>query len=307
MLKTTCSLLMIGSFVGVGCVGMDELTGEGEQASKGKGGSAEVVPAGSHEGVVPVSFAGNFVAADDDQICYEIAEQGDLEITSEMRGFKNDNPTAGSTHTQAGISATVSANGKFLSWESATAKVVAVVVKGADAFNLYDYLTHFGGLNAIPSSDSLLHSPLKNGKIPAISHYNFCYSPPPPSGGAEGCTPGYWRNHVDRWEGAATSDDFDATFGVDLFEPNITLGAAIWATGGGADALARHATAALLNSFGGVPNADGELVNYAYTTAEVIQMVQDAVANGTIDATKDLFDAANNAGCPLEGTNATKK
>jgi hypothetical protein len=33
-------------------------------------------------------------------------------------------------------------------------------------------------------------------------------------------------------------------------------------------------------------------------------MVQDAVANGTIEATKNLFEAANELGCPLSGTPA---
>jgi hypothetical protein len=62
--------------------------------------------------------------------------------------------------------------------------------------------------------------------------------------------------------------------------------------------------AALLNSYGGVPNADGTTVAYPYTTAEVIQMVQDAVENDTPEETKDLFADANELGCPLSGTKA---
>jgi hypothetical protein len=122
-------------------------------------------------------------------------------------------------------------------------------------------------------------------------------------GGTQGCTPGYWRNHVDRWVGAAHTDDFDTTFGVDLFSPDITLGDALKfpQTYG---VFAFHATAALLNSYGGVPNGDGTTVDYPYTTAEVISMVQYAVANDTINATKDLFAAANELGCPLSGTRA---
>jgi hypothetical protein len=103
--------------------------------------------------------------------------------------------------------------------------------------------------------------------------------------------------------GEVTSE-IDATFGVDLFSPDITLGVAIQLGGGGSNALARHATAALLNALGGVPNADGTTVDYPYTVAQVIQMVQDAVANGTIEATKDLLAAANELGCPLSGTRA---
>ena len=136
---------------------------------------------------------------------------------------------------------------------------------------------------------------------PAVSHFNFCYKPPT---GDDGCTPGYWRNHADRWFGVTPADDFDATFGVDLFDPNITLGAAIKLQGGGVSAFARHATAALLNALGGVPNADATTVDYPKSAEEVIQMVRDAVANGTIEATKDEFAEMNEAGCPLSGTSA---
>jgi hypothetical protein len=104
--------------------------------------------------------------------------------------------------------------------------------------------------------------------------------------------------------GVAPTDDFDWTFGVDLFDPDITLGQAIWASGGGNNALARHATAALLNAHGGVANADGTTVAYPYTVEQVIQMVQDAVTIDTIEATKDAFAAANELGCPLSGTSA---
>ncbi|HSJ21924.1 MAG TPA: hypothetical protein VK964_15240 [Nocardioidaceae bacterium] len=46
-------------------------------------------------------------------------------------------------------------------------------------------------------------------------------------------------------------------------------------------------------------------MSYPYTVAEVLQMVQDAVENGTIEDTKNLFEAANELGCPLSGTPAT--
>lgn len=120
-------------------------------------------------------------------------------------------------------------------------------------------------------------------------------TPPPPD--AEGCTPGYWRQdqHFDSWvpTGYATSDDFEVVFGVNAsFDPH-TLLDAVWLGGGGENALARHAVAALLNA----AHPD---VNYTYTVAQVIAMVQSAY-NGTADVetTKDLFDAANNAGCDL--------
>jgi hypothetical protein len=254
----------------------------------------------SDRGIVPDRYEGNFVSADDVQICYDAcalnASCPDI-ATGDFRGFKVDPPV---DHSQDGLSFTLDASGRYLSWTAdAGTTVHAVVVKGGSAFNLYDYF-----LNSFDSDGGLTSPPLRNGKFPEISHYNVCYEVEP--GDEQGCTPGYWRNHADRWLGVESTDDFDATFGVDLFDPNVTLGWAIWAQGGGVNALARHATAALLNAYGGVPNADGTTVAYPYTPAEVIQMVQDAVANGTIEETKDLFAAANELGCPLSGTRAVE-
>jgi hypothetical protein len=86
----------------------------------------------------------------------------------------------------------------------------------------------------------------------------------PPSG--EGCTPGFWKNHLELWP-ISPDDDFDATFGVDLFDPDITLGQAVRLGGGGVRKLARHGTAAYLN-------AVHAGVDYPLTVAEVIAAVQ---------------------------------
>ena len=74
----------------------------------------------------------------------------------------------------------------------------------------------------------------------------FCVPPP----GNEGCTPGYWKNHLEDWPptGLSPADDFDTIFGVDLFDPDITLDDAVNAKGGGVKKLARHGTAALLSA-----------------------------------------------------------
>lgn len=115
----------------------------------------------------------------------------------------------------------------------------------------------------------------------------------PPSGG-EACTPGYWKTHFDRWpEGYLPSDDFDTVFGTDYFDPDITLGQATWARGGGLNKLARHGTAALLN-------AAIMDVEYPYTVAEVIEMVRNGDAD-TLAMTNDDLE------CPLEGTPADPK
>jgi hypothetical protein len=56
--------------------------------------------------------------------------------------------------------------------------------------------------------------------------------------------------------------------------------------------LARHAVAALLNA----ANPD---VDYLYSQAQVISMVQSAYASGDFEDVKDLFEDQNEAGCPL--------
>jgi hypothetical protein len=112
--------------------------------------------------------------------------------------------------------------------------------------------------------------------------------------GDEGCTPGYWKQsqHFDSWEGYATGDDFDTVFGVDLFNPDISLLDALNLGGGGVNALARHAVAALLN-------AASSGVDASLSEAEVIQLVQDAETSGDFEAAKNTLAASNELGCPL--------
>ncbi|HEV2147788.1 MAG TPA: hypothetical protein VGR37_10330 [Longimicrobiaceae bacterium] len=251
----------------------------------------------SERSIQPTSYPGNFVSSDDDQVCYDMSALGYIgQVTSEMRGFKIDPPAS---YTDGFVSTTLSADGKHLDWTALNATVLAFIIKGGSNHHVYNYVgTGFDW-------DKGLHSPLHRRQVPQISHYNVCYLPR--GGDGEGCTPGYWRNHANRWFGAAPTDRFDAVFGVTSgLGATYSLGQAIWAQGGGIHALARHATAGLLNAHGGVPNGDGTTVAYAYTPAQVVEMVQDAIANGTIEATKDLLAAANEAGCPLGGTSAVK-
>jgi hypothetical protein len=202
----------------------------------------------SFAGITPDEYPGNFVSSDDDQVCYDMSALGYIgEVTSEMRGFKIDPPTA---YNDGNIDVILSADTRYLAWASEeNATVLAFIIKGGPNYHVYDYVD--SGFDA----DSWLASPrTNNGRIPQISHYNVCYELE--VGDDTGCTIGYWRNHADRWLGVAPADDFDTTFGVDLFTPDITLGAAIKLGGGGVNNLARQATAALLNAYGGVPNAD---------------------------------------------------
>lgn len=117
---------------------------------------------------------------------------------------------------------------------------------------------------------------------------------PEPPGGGQGCTPGYWRqeHHWDSWVNYSPADDFEVVFGVVAsFDPH-TLIDAVRLGGGGERAMARHAVAALLNA--GNPD-----VSYLYSEADVIAMVQGAYATGDFEGVKNLFEAQNEAGCPL--------
>lgn len=107
-----------------------------------------------------------------------------------------------------------------------------------------------------------------------------------PSTGSEGCTPGYWKNHLSRWPatGYATTDIFDTVFGTSYFNGSYTLLMAINQGGGALDRLARHGTAALLSA--AHPDVD-----YPYSVAQVIAFVQGGFA--------DPLAQANELGCPI--------
>jgi hypothetical protein len=129
--------------------------------------------------------------------------------------------------------------------------------------------------------------------------------------GGEGCTPGFWKNNADKHEASAwpkppfPGEYFDSVFNVDVElrtksgDPdNPTLLEALGAKGGGINALARHATAALLN-------ITSDCVNYGIGSwSDLRQMVQDAidgVGDYTVNELAEHLDELNNAeeGCPL--------
>jgi hypothetical protein len=106
------------------------------------------------------------------------------------------------------------------------------------------------------------------------------------NGTEQACGPGFWKNHFDEWAstGYTTIDDFDTAFGVDYYDPDITLEEALNAKGGGINKIARHGTAALLNA--AHPN-----IAYPFDVAEVISFVQNGDA--------ETLSAANEGDCPL--------
>ncbi len=88
-------------------------------------------------------------------------------------------------------------NNNVLAWTATTAfQVVGVVLKNGEQTHVYDYLNPL--LN-VPGDSNLQPPVLANN----ILWYNVCYIPatvtPPPTGPAQWCSPGYWKNHTDSW------------------------------------------------------------------------------------------------------------
>jgi hypothetical protein len=118
----------------------------------------------------------------------------------------------------------------------------------------------------------------------------------------EGCTPGFWKNHPEDWEGFSPDQTLDEVFdaaGLGSLGSATLLDALRFRGGASVVAakriLLRHAVAALLNS------AHSE-VEFGMTTAEVISLVDDALASndrGEILAAKNDLAALNQRGCPL--------
>jgi hypothetical protein len=132
---------------------------------------------------------------------------------------------------------------------------------------------------------------LQSIKIPRA----FASASAPPT---NGCTPGFWKNHIDEWAatGYQTGDYFNSTFEVTAFTPDRTLLNTVQTGGGGADVLGRHAVAALLNAV-----ALGAS-SYGLNESQVKTMVQDAFSSGgDIEATKNQLELLNERSCSLGG------
>jgi hypothetical protein len=120
----------------------------------------------------------------------------------------------------------------------------------------------------------------------------------------QGCTPGFWKNHLSVWgpTGFSPVQTLESVFDVpDAFglDDNTLLQALNFSGGtsttGGAKILLRAAVAALLNA--AHPDVD-----YPSTTAEVIADVNAALASlnrSTMLTLASQLDSFNNLGCPL--------
>lgn len=120
--------------------------------------------------------------------------------------------------------------------------------------------------------------------VPGDGCESDCTFTPPT--GLEGCTPGYWKNHLDKWT-LAPGDIFDVVVGGEFFDPDITLVQAINMGGGHVKKLARHGTAAMLN-------ADNPNVEYPLTLEEV----KAAILAGNAGMLADFNELSDE--CPAE-------
>ena len=122
--------------------------------------------------------------------------------------------------------------------------------------------------------------------------------------GTEGCTPGFWKNHLDAWEEYAPTDLVGDVFNIPAAYSDLADDTLLEALsypddeqgGNAAENLLRTAVAAILN-------AASEDVGYPYRRfgdpGNIIPTVNNLLAGGDEQAMedfKDLLDAANNLG-----------
>jgi len=128
---------------------------------------------------------------------------------------------------------------------------------------------------------------------------------------AEGCTPGYWKTHTERWDGAGTDDftqsiqhqlSFNAVLGVVSSQSGVpdttTLLDAASTGGGDLTALNRHTAAALASA--------DTAIFYPFSVQSVIDLYQDAVGatsgSETVPTAHKTLEFANELGCPLSNS-----
>jgi hypothetical protein len=121
---------------------------------------------------------------------------------------------------------------------------------------------------------------------------------------AEGCTPGFWKNHPAQWPatGFSTGQTLESVFDVPNnygLDNNTLLQALSFQGGNNATGAARNLLRA---SVAAVLNSAHPDVEYPRSTADVISAVNAALASGnraTMLGLASQLDADNNLGCPL--------
>lgn len=115
-----------------------------------------------------------------------------------------------------------------------------------------------------------------------------------PTGGFEGCAPSVWKKSdaLSYWTGYTASNQFNKVFKVKSSDA-LTLRQALGKGQGDERAFQRQAVAALLN-------ATSSIVNYAYTKAQVISIVQKTYATKNFNGARIDLASQNNLGCMLD-------
>ena len=173
------------------------------------------------------------------------------------------------------------------------AKLLSVPVLAVCGFALAATLAGVGLATEITSTTTTppTTTPPPPTTTPTTTTTTTTTTPP----GNEGCTPGFWKNHTDAWEGFSPNQTVVSVFGdAPSSVANLTLLQGLQLGGGGVNALTRQAIAALLG-------AASSNVDYPLTVQEVIDMVNAAFASGdaaTIESLKDTLDEFNNFGAP---------
>lgn len=123
--------------------------------------------------------------------------------------------------------------------------------------------------------------------------------------GADGCTPGYWKNHTDSWgpTGYSPSQTVGSVFsGASAFPSLASQTLLAGLNGGGGPGTLGAATILIRAGIAGLLNAAHPGVDYAQTSAQIIAAVNAALASNNRDtmlALATTIDTQNNAGCPL--------
>jgi hypothetical protein len=146
-------------------------------------------------------------------------------------------------------------------------------------------------IRSVHTGTATVEGSIDFGKLGCLVIY---YNSMIPKQGGEGCTPGYWKNHIGSWlaTGFSPTDNFDETFGVEMFGDDVSLCDALNQGGGGNYALGRHVVAALLNS--SHPDVD-----YGLSPSEILAALD--------DGDKDLLEENNELGCPIGGKSEVGK
>jgi hypothetical protein len=200
-----------------------------------------------------------------------------------------------------GIAAFNLADGECMHIATASLAVTATIVETPGAGS------HLASIGVLYAGDNVTPEVLNVGTATAIVTFGEDPSGggvvPGPSGATvtftneldqvgEGCTPGYWKNHLDSWAGTGYDpDDLFSSVFEDAF-PGLTLEEVLNLGGGGLNALGRHTVAALLN-------AASPGVDYDLTEGEVIADFNAVFPGGDYETLKNEFQGFNEQGCPL--------